>query len=146
MIVSTEGLRIFTIPFFPSGVAAPTDSTSYYFGTSQARPTATETDHDINFGMAFRVIGAVITVSNNTIAGTTEVSTISLRNVTQGTSSTLGTIATNASATSSPTATYNSLNISVASTDSIAIQWTTPAWATNPTDCIMRVVLICSLA
>jgi hypothetical protein len=87
------------------------------------------------------LIGAVIQSFNNTIQGSNEDSTLKLRNTTQATSSTIGTFKTDNSGTRK-TYTYTGLNIAVAATDNICLEWLTPSWSTNPTTPIVRVLLI----
>ncbi len=98
---------------------------------------------DVNLGYAFRVIGATIQAFNNSgTVGSSEDSTLQLRNVTQGTSSSIGTFKTNAAALAQTEVTYTGLNISVAATDFFALQWDFPAAGTNPTNVFMRVNLL----
>ena len=129
--------------FMAPGTISPADSTTYYFCQASNIATTTDTNNDYNVGFAFLVTGAIITVSNNTVSGSTESNTLSLRNTTQATSTTIGTFTTDGSATVVRTTTITGLNISVAEGDSVACQWLTPAWATNPTTMLIRVTLIC---
>lgn len=135
---------IFTLFLIPAAIS-PTDSTTYYFGQSSNAPTTTATDNDYNVGYAFKVIGATITVSNNTVQGTTEISTLKLRNTTQATSTDIGDFTTDGTTTVSKNTPITGLNINVASGDSIAMEWRTPAWVTNPTTMLIRITLVCQL-
>jgi len=132
----------FTLPF-QSGAVSPSDSTTYYIGVTRTGLTTTATDVNCNVGYSFTVIGAIISAGVNTISGTNENSTAQLRNVTQATSTSIGTFKTNGTTTSSINTTVTGLNISVASGDFIAIQWDTPAWVTNPTTVVPFITLIC---
>jgi hypothetical protein len=130
-----------TILFAPSTIN-PVDNTTYYFSTGLFYLT-TQTDADINLGYAFKVIGAVISVSNNAgTAGSNEDSTLSLRNTTTPTSTTIGTFKTSVASNAQYEKTITGLNISVASTDFFALQWAFPAAATNPTAIFLRITLI----
>jgi hypothetical protein len=130
-----------TIFFAPSSIN-PLDSTTYYFSSALGIGT-TAGSFDVNLGYAFRVIGATIQAFNNSgTVGSSEDSTLQLRNVTQGTSSSIGTFKTNAAALAQTEVTYTGLNISVAATDFFALQWDFPAAGTNPTNVFMRVNLL----
>lgn len=130
-----------TIFFAPSSIN-PVDSTTYYFSSALGIGT-TAGSFDVNLGYSFRVIGATIQVFNNSgTVGSNEDSTLQLRNVTQGTSSSIGTFKTNAAALAQTEVTYTGLNISVAATDFFALQWDFPAAGTNPTNVFMRVNLL----
>lgn len=128
--------------FFAPSAINPVDSTTYYFSPALFLST-TQGDVDINLGYAFKVIGAVIqTVNNAGTAGSNEDSTLSLRNTTAGTSTTIGTFKTNAASNAQNEKTVTGLSISVASTDFIALQWAFPNAATNPTNVFLRITLI----
>lgn len=130
-----------SILFAPSTIN-PVDSTTYYFSTGLFFST-TQGDVDINLGYAFKVIGAVISVSNNAgTQGSNEDSTLSLRNVTAGTSTTIGTFKTNAASNTQIEKTITGLSISVAATDFFALQWAFPAPNPNPTNVFLRITLI----
>jgi hypothetical protein len=130
-----------TILFAPSTIN-PVDNTTYYFSTGLFYLT-TQTDADINLGYAFKVIGAVISVSNNAgTAGSNEDSTLSLRNTSTPTSTTIGTFKTSVASNAQYEKTITGLNISVASTDFFALQWAFPNAATNPTNLFVRITLI----
>ena len=130
-----------TILFAPSTIN-PVDNTTYYFSTGLFYLT-TQTDADINLGYAFKVIGAVISVSNNAgTAGSNEDSTLSLRNTSTTTSTTIGTFKTSVASNAQYEKTITGLSISVAATDTFALQWAFPAAATNPTAIFLRITLI----
>ena len=130
-----------TILFAPSTIN-PVDNTTYYFSTGLFYLT-TQTDADINLGYAFKVIGAVISVSNNAgAAGSNEDSTLSLRNTSTTTSTTIGTFKTSVASNAQYEKTITGLNISVASTDFFALQWAFPNAGTNPTAIFLRITLI----
>lgn len=116
----------------PSGNLNPADATTYYSGISRTTiPTTTQTDQDFNIGFACTLIGAIITVTGAT-GGTSEASTAKLRNVTQGTSSTIGTFTSDATAPVVSDFTFTGLNIAVGASDFIAFQQDTPIWVINP--------------
>ena len=132
----------FTIPFI-SPALSPADSTTYYIGAGAIAPSTTATNQDMSFGYDITVIGAVILASGNTASGTTEDSTMSVRNTTTATSTTIGTFKTNGSSTVIINTTVTGLSINIDAGDSFCLQWATPAYATNPTACSVRTILIC---
>lgn len=128
--------------FFPPSTINPADNTTYYFSTGLFFST-TQTDVDINLGYAFKIIGAVISVSNNAgTAGSNEDSTLSLRNTTAGTSTTIGTFKTSVASNAQYEKTITGLNISVGATDFFALQWAFPNATINPTAIFIRITLI----
>lgn len=120
----------------------PADSTSYYFGTALIAATATQTDQDFKIPFNCTVVAAVFQITNATNAGSNESASFSLRNLTTATSHALGNSSTNFLAPVTGTAVFTGLNISVASTDDLAIQFTSPAYATNPVATIIRGFLV----
>lgn len=132
----------FTVPFLPA-VLSPADATTYYIGAGSIAPSTTATNQDMSFPFDFTVIGAVIMASGNTASGTTENSTMSIRNTTTSTSSTMGTFQTNGSTTVIITTTLNGLSINVNANDLFCLQWLAPTWVTNPTAVAVRTILIC---
>lgn len=132
----------FTIPFFPA-VLSPADAATYYIGAGSIAPSTTATNQDISFGYNMTVIGAIIMASGNTASGTTENSTMSIRNTTTSTSSTIGTFQTNGSTTVVINTTITGLSINVDAAQSFCLQWLAPTWVTNPTAVAVRTILIC---
>jgi hypothetical protein len=132
----------FTVPFIPA-VLSPADATTYYIGAGAIAPSTTATNQDMSLPFDFTVIGAVINVGGNTAAGTTENSTMSIRNTTTSTSSTMGTFQTNGSTTVIISTTINGLSIDVNANALFCLQWLAPTWATNPTGTAVRTILIC---
>jgi hypothetical protein len=129
--------------YMASGGLNPADATTYYFGIGRAIPTTTATDNAFTVKRALRLIEAIITVSANTITGSNEDSTLKLRNVTQASSSTIGTFKTNAtSGGASISTSFSGLSIDIAADDSIAMQFDAATFATNPTNIAMSVELI----
>lgn len=139
---SVENDVYFTVPFLPA-VLSPADATTYYIGAGSIAPSTTATNQDMSLPFDFTVIGAVIMASGNTAAGTTENSTMSIRNTTTSTSSTMGTFQTNGSTTVIISTTINGLSINVNANDLFCLQWLAPTWATNPTAVAVRTILIC---
>jgi hypothetical protein len=132
----------FTIPFFPASLS-PADSTTYYIGAGAITPSTTATNQDLSFGYDITVIGAVILASGNTASGTTEDSTMQIRNTTTSTSSLLGTFKTNGSSTVIIQTSITGTSISIDAAQTFCLQWDAPAYATNPTACSLRTILIC---
>src|SRR3990167_838858 len=120
---------LFIIPNWLS----PADSTTYYYGNGVLVPTVTAADHDWNLGYDYTIIGANISVSSNTTAGSNEAVGMKIRNTTQATSSVIGNITTDGgSATRTANFTFTGLNIPVAAADFICIELNAPAYVTNP--------------
>jgi hypothetical protein len=132
----------FTLPFIAAGIS-PADATTYYYSYSAIIPSTTATNQDLSIGYNFTVIGAVMTISANTTAGTTENSTLYIRNTTTSTSSTIGTFQTNGSSTVVISTTFTGLSINVDATDSFCLEWLTPTWVTNPVAAQIRTILMC---
>ena len=132
--------------FFVSASLNPADSTSYYFSSIGCAPSVTAANHGINIGYELVIIGAQITVSANTTQGTTEDATLKIRNITQATSSSIGTFKTNAVSTAIVQTSFSGLNISVAAGDIICPQIDGPVWATNPIAMRMEIRLMCKRA
>lgn len=129
-----------------TGQLSPADSTTYYIGSPNVVPNTTDTNFSVNLGIGFTVIGGVVSVGGNTTAGSTENNTLQLRNITQATSSSMGTFLSNGSTTLVRSTTFTGLNISVAAGDSICPQWDAPAYATNPVAARISVRLLCKRA
>lgn len=126
--------NIFTIPFSVV-VTTVADATSYYFSLHYGFATSTvETRHQFQVGYACQVIGAVFGASDNTTTGTTEASTLKIRNITQATSTTIGggSVYTNGSGTTTVMTTLTGGSVAVAATDYIAIELLAATFATNP--------------
>jgi len=132
----------FTIPFYPA-VLSPSDAVTYYIGAGAIAPSTTATNQDISFGYDFTVVGAIIMAGANSSPGTTENSTMSIRNTTTSTSSTIGTFQTNGSSIVVRTTTITGLSINVDAAQSFCLQWLAPTWVTNPTGVAVRTILIC---
>ena len=128
--------------FFTPAQINPVDSTTYYFSSALIIST-TATAVDMNVGYAFKVIGAIIqAVNSGGTQGSSENSTLQLKNTTANTSTSIGTFKTDATTGNQTEVTYTGLNISVAATDSFALQWDFPAPNPNPTNVFMRVNLL----
>ena len=134
----------FVLQFYHGGAFSPADSTTYYFTYSSNAIGTAAANVDMNLGYAFKIVGVQLFIAGNTTAGTNENVTLQVRNVTQATSSSVGTYQTNASsATATANFTFTGLNISIGSGDSFCLQVDTPAWATNPVSCNHRANIIC---
>lgn len=132
----------FTIAF-ETGAISPADATTYYFSDCRIVPNTTATNFSYNLGYAYKIIGIKLGVSLNSTTGSTENSTLQVRNITQATSTSVGTFTTDGSATLIKSATFTALNISIAAGDSIALQWDTPAWSTNPVGTLIFATIFC---
>lgn len=124
--------KFITVPFI-SNAFNPLDGTNYFFGglTNLLTPSTTNTDQDFTLGFAGTVIGGVIQVHGNSVVGSNEDVTWSLRNNTANTTTTIGTFKTNATSTTTVSTAITGTSIAVAATDSICLQ-INGTWATNP--------------
>lgn len=134
--------NIFTIQF-ETGVLSPADATTYYFSDVRLAPNLTATNFNYNLGFAYTIIGARISIGNNVVSGTTELATLQIRNITQSTTSSLGTFRTDATSISIKGTTFTGASISVSASDDIVAQIDFPTYATNPTQIIIFLTLIC---
>lgn len=126
---------------FLAGTLNPADATTYYF-TRFISPTTTAINHAIKLGFNGKIVSAIIIATNTGTTGTTELSTIKFRNVTQATSSTISTtVATNGATTLLRSQTVTGLNISFSGTDDICIEFNATTWVTNPSGLILNVYL-----
>lgn len=134
--------NIFTVQF-ETGTLSPADATTYYFSDVRLAPNLTATNFNYNLGSAYTIIGARISIGNNVVSGTTELATLQIRNITQSTTSSLGTFRTDATSVSIKGTTFTGASISVAASDDIVAQIDFPTYATNPTSIIIFLTLIC---
>lgn len=134
--------NIFTVQF-ETGVLSPADATTYYFSDVRLAPNLTATNFNYNLGSAYTIIGARISIGNNVVSGTTELATLQIRNITQSTTSSLGTFRTDATSVSIKGTTFTGASISVAASDDIVAQIDFPTYANNPTSIIIFLTLIC---
>jgi hypothetical protein len=126
---------------FLAGTLNPADATTYYF-TRFIAPTTTAINHAIKLGFNGKIVSAIIIATNTGTTGTSELSTIKFRNITQATSSTISTtVATNGATTLLRTQTVTGLNISFSGTDDICIEFNATTWVTNPSGLILNVYL-----
>jgi hypothetical protein len=126
---------------FLAGTLNPADATTYYF-TRFISPTTTAINHAIKLGFNGKIVSAIIIATNTGTTGTSELSTIKFRNITQATSSTISTtVATNGATTLLRTQTVTGLNISFSGTDDICIEFNATTWVTNPSGLILNVYL-----
>jgi hypothetical protein len=125
--------------YFSANIISPADSTTYYISfVSNVTNNGTAgagVGKSLQLGYAAKIVGGVVTVVNTNIQGSSEDSTLLIRNVTTSTSSSIGTFKTNASVdgnNSFISKTITGASIYVAATDEIALQWNTPTYAANP--------------
>jgi hypothetical protein len=134
--------NIFTVQF-ETGTLSPSDATTYYFSDLRLTPNLTATNFNYNLGFAYTIIGARISIGNNIVSGTTELATLKIRNITQSTTSSLGTFRTDATSVSIKGTTFTGASISVAASDNIVAQIDFPTYANNPTNILIFLTLIC---
>lgn len=116
---------------------SPNDSTSYYFALDEA-PNTSATLFRYYTPNSIVITGATVLFIVNTTLGSTEQSSIYIR--VDNTTDYLISATTQQNATNN-LFTNNSLNVGVNAGSYFNIKWTTPAWATNPTNMQMIVIL-----
>jgi len=117
---------------------APVDSTTYYAGHPQTSSVQTAADLSRVYVPATGTINAAyLSIVVEGTIGSTETSSAWIRK--NNTSDTL----ISSSVQANQAAQYYSLvpNLSVTAGDSLQLKWTTPAWATNPTNVRMALQL-----
>jgi hypothetical protein len=123
---------------------APADSTSYYapIVIGIGIPLTTITTFLSAFTFATKIVGIYVQHLNSSgTQGSNENVAIQIRNNTTSTSTQLINIQTNQASGVQKNFEDYSLNVSIAANDSIALQINTPAWATNPTNLVIRITL-----
>jgi hypothetical protein len=122
--------RIYTINIQPKAIAAPADSTDYYFGQTNNTPGTSATYDDIYIGKPGILYTALIDSKVNIGAiGTNEDWSLYIRH--NDTTDYL--IATIGAATQRRTWLNSNLNIPLDVGDTIIVKCVTPAWVDNPT-------------
>jgi hypothetical protein len=136
-VLEGNAARYMTINF-AMNILNPADSTTYYVGRSSfATPTTVDTDHSFKTNIAGTIVKIVMQVgkSGGGTTGSTENCTAAIKNITTATSSaSFGYFLTNVGALNSKDENLGGTTMVVAATDDIAIEITTPAWSTNPTN------------
>jgi hypothetical protein len=114
-----------------------TDATTYYFSNTNSGLTSTSLNRRVFVPFACRITKAYI-VSGQT-GGSNETSTVAIR-VNDTTDTTVSSSVTNDATATGP---FNntSLNIPLSAGDYFNFKWTTPTWATNPTNVALAVRL-----
>jgi len=139
-VISSLG---YTLIFGFAG-GSPADATNYYFGSPIAAPlTATAQVRKRYVPIAGTITRADVTVFNNGgTVGSAETSTIYIR-LNNGASETTITSSLACNAASGSANFYNvtGLSLAVAAGNDIEIKWTSPTFATNPTQVWIEVVL-----
>lgn len=110
----------------------PADSTSYHFNGNSSTPSTTDTQRSFLFGKA-GIIDRVFLGYQQNVNGSGESNTLYLRNITTATDYEVGTFASNFGTATGSGFNFESLSISVNSTDSYTWKILTPAYSTNPT-------------
>lgn len=118
---------------FLSNQFDPANGTNYFFGgiSNLFPPSTTNTDQDFKIGYTATIVGCVIQAHGNSIQGTSENVTLSLRNNTTNTTTVIGTFKTNATSTTTVSTVITDTNIAVSATDDICLQ-INGTWATRP--------------
>lgn len=133
----------YTLDGMQNVFAAPADSTVYYFGRPfRAVGQTTAATRRIYIPLTGTIARADITVNNSSgVQGSAETSTLVLRlnNTTDTTLSSA--IVNNQASEASSFFNITGLAIAVATGDYVEFKWTTPAWATNPTNVTVYVSL-----
>jgi hypothetical protein len=119
-------------------IGSPADATSYYFGSCQGTSADTNAGRGKYYIPVTGTIRSVYIYMRSSTLASAETSTMYLRLNDTTDNTIVSTIANNATNTSySNTA----LNISVTAGDFFEMKWTTPTWATNPTNVAFGMVV-----
>lgn len=110
----------------------PADSTSYHFNGNSSTPSTTDTQRSFLFGKA-GIIDRVYLGYQQNVNGSGESNTLYLRNITTATDYEVGTFESNFGTATGSGFNFESLSISVNSTDSYTWKILTPAYSSNPT-------------
>lgn len=110
----------------------PADSTSYHFNGNSSTPSTIDTQRSFLFGKA-GIIDRVFLGYQQNVNGSGESNTLYLRNITTATDYEVGTFESNFGTATGSGFNFESLSISVNSTDSYTWKILTPAYAANPT-------------
>lgn len=110
---------------------SPADSSTYYFGTLQFAPNATSTVRQFKFPKSGTLTDFVINIIQTT-NGSNEAVTIKLRDITGGTSTTLGTFTSDFGTNAVTSVVFNNLSVSITASSYYSVEYDTPAFATNP--------------
>ena len=132
------GYQGYTLQGGAASIAAA-DSTSYHCGPHYGQAFSTTGGFRKLFIPKTGTIKACYLFFTNTIAGTTETSTVSIR-LNDTTDTTVSSAVTN---NANPSSFSNTaLSIAVVAGDFIELKWATPAWVTNPTSVFNWVIYI----
>lgn len=125
-----------------TNVFNPADAVTYYFWQAIA-PNTTATNHQFQVGFPCMVVGAIITtVPTGGTVGSSENSTVQLRNITTATSSVINSaVKIDGAATMTKSFTSTGLSISIGATDDVCLQFDAATFATNPSGVSLRVTL-----
>lgn len=115
----------------------PADSTTYYFGTDGLQPTTNPLNHrEVEQVRAGKIIASRLAVIHG-VNGTAENVAINIHNITQ----TSDTLLVNGTWDASPSQHNMTGSIALAAADRWVISFDTPAWVTNPEQCVIEATI-----
>jgi len=114
---------------------SPADSTTYYIGYTGV-PRTTNTDRDFPFPLTGIITDIDFYHIPTGLNGSADASTLYFENITQATSTNLGTFNITQGAQILRTNSFSGLSIAVTKGDSCVLRWDSAAWTTNPTNVI----------
>lgn len=109
----------------------PADATNYHFNGNSIAPNSTDSTRAFKFAKA-GTVDRVYLAYQQTTNGSNETITLYLRNVTDGTDTTVGTFTSDFGASTGSGFNFEGLSISVNATNFYTWKITTPTWGTNP--------------
>lgn len=109
----------------------PADATNYHFNGNSIAPNSTDSTRAFKFAKAGTVDRVYLAYQQST-NGSNETITLYLRNVTDGTDTTVGTFTSDFGASTGSGFNFEGLSISVNATNFYTWKITTPTWGTNP--------------
>jgi hypothetical protein len=130
---------MFTIISDPPRLGTPVDATVYYYGTINGAPSTTANQGRYVLPFNCTLVAYSLAVRSS-VAASKEASTLAVR-LNNASDYVINTAAEFSG--SGTTATYysNTLNKNYNAGDRIELKWTTPTWATNPTNAGMHTIL-----
>lgn len=142
-VVDYTSLRRSLIDFTAGSLGSPADATTYFIGgprSPQSAPDTVEGFRRYYVIAACKIVAAQFQVTNTGTAGSNETSTVTIRK-NGGAGADISTSVTSNS-TAGQAFRATGLSLSLAAGDYIEIRWTTPTWATNPTNLFLGATLL----
>lgn len=128
------------LSFIMSGSFNPTDATSYFINSAPLTPVTSVATRQFQLPYACTLVGASISVNVSGTNPTAENTAFYLR-VNNTTDYTITTTFPLSTVNNYNYAAISGLSVPLAANDLISVKWTTPTWATNPTQVNLQVTI-----